>query len=118
MHVTVILERNVKLVWETVRSAYFQPKSSKIFTYMFSIAYISIFAYCFNTTKHFVITKWCPLDWPFIICWNSESRHGPSYVNEALTLLQAAQYWLTDDGIDNWIINNVRVSQTADGLVR
>ncbi|KAJ8737000.1 hypothetical protein PYW07_000271 [Mythimna separata] len=49
---------------------------------------------------------------------NSESRHGPSYVNEALSLLQAAQYWLTDDGIDNWIINNVRVSQTADGLVR
>lgn len=48
----------------------------------------------------------------------SESRHGPSYVNEALSLLQAAQYWLTDDGIDNWIINNVRVSQTADGLVR
>ncbi|XP_038216518.1 uncharacterized protein LOC123705213 isoform X3 [Colias croceus] len=49
---------------------------------------------------------------------NNESRHGPSYVNEALSLLQAAQYWLTDDGIDNWIINNVRVSQTADGLVR
>lgn len=49
---------------------------------------------------------------------SSESRHGPSYVNEALSLLQAAQYWLTDDGIDNWIINNVRVSQTADGLVR
>ncbi|CAH2215761.1 jg2495, partial [Pararge aegeria aegeria] len=47
-----------------------------------------------------------------------ESRHGPSYVNEALTLLQAVQYWLTDDGIDNWIINNVRVSQTSDGLVR
>ncbi|CAH0577990.1 unnamed protein product [Chrysodeixis includens] len=48
----------------------------------------------------------------------NESRHGPSYVNEALSLLQTAQYWLTDDGIDNWIINNVRVSQTADGLVR
>lgn len=48
----------------------------------------------------------------------NESRHGPSFVNEALSLLQAAQYWLTDDGIDNWIINNVRVSQTADGLVR
>lgn len=39
-------------------------------------------------------------------------------MNEALSLLQAAQYWLTDDGIDNWIINNVRVSQTSDGLVR
>ncbi|CAH0716549.1 unnamed protein product, partial [Brenthis ino] len=48
----------------------------------------------------------------------NESRHGPSYVNEALSLIQAVQYWLTDDGIDNWIINNVRVSQTADGLVR
>ncbi|XP_013147274.1 PREDICTED: uncharacterized protein LOC106110108 [Papilio polytes] len=48
----------------------------------------------------------------------NESGHGPSYVNKALSLLQAMQYWLTDDGIDNWIINNVRVSQTADGLVR
>ncbi|KOB64445.1 Uncharacterized protein OBRU01_17833 [Operophtera brumata] len=39
------------------------------------------------------------------------------YGSRAVSLLQAAQYWLTDDGIDNWIINNVRVSQTADGLV-
>lgn len=60
----------------------------------------------------------CMITFEGLINFDSESRHGPSYVNEALSLLQAAQYWLTDDGIDNWIINNVRVSQTSDGLVR
>ncbi|XP_034950108.1 uncharacterized protein fest [Chelonus insularis] len=48
----------------------------------------------------------------------SESRHGPSYVQEATSALSSAQYWLTDEGIENWIINNVRISQTPDGLVR
>ena len=39
-------------------------------------------------------------------------------VNEAVGFLQATNYWYTDDGTENWIINNVRISQTADGLVR
>lgn len=48
----------------------------------------------------------------------SESRHGQNHVQEAMNLLQTAHYWMTDDGTDNWIINNVRISQTCDGLVR
>ncbi|KAF7286286.1 wurstfest [Rhynchophorus ferrugineus] len=39
-------------------------------------------------------------------------------VNEAVSVLQATNYWYTEDGTENWIINNVRISQTADGLVR
>ncbi|KAJ8686450.1 hypothetical protein QAD02_022244 [Eretmocerus hayati] len=48
----------------------------------------------------------------------AESRHGPACVQEAASILSAGQYWLTDEGVENWIINNVRISQTPDGLVR
>ncbi|XP_015189475.1 PREDICTED: uncharacterized protein LOC107073369 [Polistes dominula] len=48
----------------------------------------------------------------------SGSRHGSSCFQEAITALGAAQYWMTDEGVENWIINNVRISQTPDGLVR
>lgn len=43
---------------------------------------------------------------------------GPQLVNEAFNHIQSATYWVNEDGTDNWIINNVRVSQTIDGLVR
>lgn len=48
----------------------------------------------------------------------TDSRHGPSFAQEAASILAAAQYWVTDEGVENWIINNVRISQTPDGLVR
>ncbi|KAJ9585084.1 hypothetical protein L9F63_020573, partial [Diploptera punctata] len=48
----------------------------------------------------------------------NDSRHGPSHIQEAISTLQAGQYWVTDEGIENWIVNNVRISQTPDGLVR
>nr|ACE75178.1 conserved hypothetical protein [Glyptapanteles flavicoxis] len=48
----------------------------------------------------------------------AESRHGPACLQEAAAALSAAQYWVTDERVENWIINNVRVSQTPDGLVR
>ncbi|XP_014607189.1 PREDICTED: uncharacterized protein LOC106788445 [Polistes canadensis] len=48
----------------------------------------------------------------------SGSRHGSSCLQEAVTALGATQYWMTDEGVENWIINNVRISQTPDGLVR
>ncbi|KAI4478409.1 hypothetical protein M0804_012063 [Polistes exclamans] len=48
----------------------------------------------------------------------SGSRHGSTCLQEAATILGASQYWITDEGIENWIINNVRISQTPDGLVR
>ncbi|XP_071870879.1 wurstfest [Bombus fervidus] len=48
----------------------------------------------------------------------SRSRHGAACLQEAAAALSAAQYWLTNEGVENWIINNVRVSQTPDGLVR
>ncbi|KAI4491325.1 hypothetical protein M0802_010258, partial [Mischocyttarus mexicanus] len=48
----------------------------------------------------------------------SGSRRESSCLQEAVTALGAAQYWMTDEGVENWIINNVRISQTPDGLVR
>ncbi|XP_035720237.1 uncharacterized protein LOC118440793 isoform X2 [Vespa mandarinia] len=48
----------------------------------------------------------------------SGSRHGSTCLQEATTVLGASQYWITDEGVENWIINNVRISQTPDGLVR
>ncbi|XP_045466490.1 uncharacterized protein LOC123675211 isoform X1 [Harmonia axyridis] len=44
--------------------------------------------------------------------------HGTHLVDDAIGILQAANYWMTEDGTDNWIINSVRISQTSDGLVR
>ncbi|XP_063221163.1 uncharacterized protein LOC134530344 [Bacillus rossius redtenbacheri] len=46
------------------------------------------------------------------------SRHGAACVDEAKAALGESQFWLNDEGVSNWIINNVRVSQTADGLIR
>ena len=46
------------------------------------------------------------------------SRRGPSCIQEAVSILQATKYWVTDKSTGNWIIHNVRISQTADGLVR
>ncbi|XP_019877717.1 uncharacterized protein LOC109605575 isoform X2 [Aethina tumida] len=43
---------------------------------------------------------------------------GSHLIQEAVGILQSASYWVTDDNTDNWNINNVRVSQTPDGLVR
>jgi hypothetical protein len=48
----------------------------------------------------------------------SDSRHGAYYIQEANSILQAAEHWITDKGTENWKINNVRVSQTPDGFVR
>lgn len=48
----------------------------------------------------------------------SESRHGMAFIADAISAIQAAQYWVTDEGVENWIINNVRISQAPDGLVR
>ncbi|GLG98214.1 Uncharacterized protein GBIM_04812, partial [Gryllus bimaculatus] len=48
----------------------------------------------------------------------NDSRHGPSYFQEAMSILQTSMFWVSDKGIENWIVNNVRVSQTEDGLVR
>ncbi|XP_044735291.1 uncharacterized protein LOC123297613 isoform X2 [Chrysoperla carnea] len=56
-------------------------------------------------------------DFSLSIFYN-ESRHGPQFVQEAMSVLQSSQYWITEDGTENWIINNVRISQTSDGLVR
>ncbi|KAK9874376.1 hypothetical protein WA026_002723 [Henosepilachna vigintioctopunctata] len=44
--------------------------------------------------------------------------HGTHLVDEAVSILQAANFWVTEDGTDNWILNSVRISQTSDGLVR
>ncbi|PNF32407.1 hypothetical protein B7P43_G10079, partial [Cryptotermes secundus] len=48
----------------------------------------------------------------------SDSRQGAYYIHEANSLFKAAQHWITDKGTENWKINNVRVSQTPNGIVR
>jgi hypothetical protein len=46
------------------------------------------------------------------------SRHGPYYIQEAISILQGSRFWITEKGTENFVINNVLVSQTCDGLVR
>lgn len=48
----------------------------------------------------------------------SESRHGQNHVPDAVNIIQSSQYWTSDDGVENWTINNVKISQAPDGLVR
>lgn len=48
----------------------------------------------------------------------SDSRYGSQYIEEAINILESAQYWVTDEGVENWIINNLRISQAQDGLLR
>ncbi|KAF7996122.1 hypothetical protein HCN44_010378 [Aphidius gifuensis] len=50
--------------------------------------------------------------------FSAESRQRHFDYHEALTVLEGAQYWQSDEGIENWVINNVRISQTPDGLVK
>ena len=47
-----------------------------------------------------------------------ESRYGPETIQECIGQLQKMNYWVSEDGIENWVINGIRVSQTADGMVR
>lgn len=50
--------------------------------------------------------------------FSAESCQRHSDYQEALTVLEGAQYWQSDEGIENWVINNVRISQTPGGLVK
>jgi len=47
----------------------------------------------------------------------STSKHGSEYVDEAIQHFESATYWI-DDGTEHWIINGVRITQAADGLLR
>jgi len=46
------------------------------------------------------------------------AHYGPNMIPECTKILRQAQYWITEDGTENWVVNGIRVSQTADGLVR
>jgi hypothetical protein len=46
------------------------------------------------------------------------SCYGPYYIQEAISILQGYHYWINDKGTVNFVINNVHVSQTCDGMVR
>lgn len=45
-------------------------------------------------------------------------RNKSTYHQEVTAILSGSQYWITDEGVENWIINNIRISQTPDGLVK
>ena len=47
-----------------------------------------------------------------------ESNYGANTLQECMAHLQNLNYWVSEDGIENWIINGVRISQTPDGMVR
>ncbi|KAF5303287.1 hypothetical protein FQA39_LY10026 [Lamprigera yunnana] len=48
----------------------------------------------------------------------NSGTYGSQNISDAITILQGSNFWITEDGTENWIINNIRISQTSDGLVR
>jgi len=46
------------------------------------------------------------------------SCYGPYYIQKAISILQGSQYWISHNGTENFVFNNVRISQTFDGMVR
>ncbi|XP_054736837.1 uncharacterized protein LOC129243670 [Anastrepha obliqua] len=47
-----------------------------------------------------------------------DSRHGPSYVQDANEVIQNSTYSCTDEGSEIYEINGFRITQAADGLVK
>ncbi|KAI9578031.1 wurstfest [Glossina fuscipes fuscipes] len=47
-----------------------------------------------------------------------DSRHGPSYVQDANEVVQNSTYSYTDEGTEIYEINGFRITQAADGLVK
>ncbi|XP_067630293.1 uncharacterized protein fest [Eurosta solidaginis] len=47
-----------------------------------------------------------------------DSRHGPSYVQDANEVIQNSTYSCTDEGTEIYEINGFRITQAADGLVK
>lgn len=47
-----------------------------------------------------------------------ESRYGHQYIPDAVNIIQSTEYFTSEEGIENWTINNVKISQAPDGLVR
>uniref|UniRef100_A0A1B6E0L1 Uncharacterized protein n=1 Tax=Clastoptera arizonana TaxID=38151 RepID=A0A1B6E0L1_9HEMI len=48
----------------------------------------------------------------------NESRHGPMYHKQAISYLKNAQYFCGEKGTHNWIINNIKITQSPDGLLK
>lgn len=48
----------------------------------------------------------------------SSSKHGPIYANEARTTIQRSSHFHSNDGTDEFYINDFRISQKPDGLVK
>ncbi|XP_008476727.1 uncharacterized protein LOC103513660 isoform X1 [Diaphorina citri] len=43
-----------------------------------------------------------------------ESRHGPIYVQETVSTLQKATYWMTQTGVEHWKIKDMIITQDGD----
>lgn len=50
--------------------------------------------------------------------FNSDSRHGPSFVPDAQEVIAKSSYSCADDGTEMYDINGFRIIQAADGLVK
>ncbi|GLG95963.1 Protein of unknown function [Gryllus bimaculatus] len=99
---------------ETVESCQMWYKGVSFTSEQCALVYLVDAAGTRTTTDNF-----CDMGQDFSLpVFYNDSRHGPSYFQEAVSILQSSQYWVTEEGIENWIVNNVRVSQTQDGLVR
>ncbi|KAG4066330.1 hypothetical protein HA402_000554 [Bradysia odoriphaga] len=48
----------------------------------------------------------------------NDSRHGPMYAKDIISVLQKSTYWCSTDGAEEFHINDFRIIQTADGLVK
>lgn len=48
----------------------------------------------------------------------SGARVGAQFCAEAETIAQGANFWLNDDGTEQFQLNGYRIQQTVDGLVK
>lgn len=48
----------------------------------------------------------------------SDARYGPTCAKEVMSIIQNSNYWCTEEGTEIYDINNFRVSQAVDGLVK
>lgn len=56
-------------------------------------------------------------DYTIAVFYN-DSRHGPAYAQEAISVLQESKFQCNKDGSEIYEINGFRICQTADGLVK
>lgn len=50
--------------------------------------------------------------------FTNDVRIGPHLYDHAIQVVKASNFWLQDDGTENFDINGFRISQTRDGMAK